>query len=352
MELKNIIRENIKNLKAYSSARDEFKGEAKVFLDANELPYGDFNRYPDPYQSEIKETISKIRKTKSNQVFVGNGSDEAIDLLFRIFCNPGIDKAITLSPSYGMYNVSASINDVELIQVETDYSKEVKFDVIEPYLLNPRVKLLFLCSPNNPTGTSFSVDFIKDVLEKFNGIVVVDEAYIDFSDEVSLVGLIEEFNNLVVLQTMSKAWGAAGLRIGFAFSNKEIIDLFNKVKPPYNVSAPAQKEALKILNDLTKYQSQLEESKKEKIKLKEVLGAVDFVGEIYPSDANFFLIQLNMDVNADSVYEYLINKGVVVRNRSKEISNSLRITVGTREENELLINELKKYSNEKSTVYR
>lgn len=338
-ELRNIVRENIKNLTAYSSARDEFKGDANVFLDANESPFGTLNRYPDSNQSEIKSILAKEKGIATNRIFVGNGSDEAIDLVFRIFCNPGLDKAMVFTPTYGMYEVSAKMNDVGLIEVPLNNDFEIDRTDLEGYFLNPKLKLVFICSPNNPTGNSIEIETIAWILKKFRGIVVVDEAYIDFSKSASLIQLIETYSNLIVLQTMSKARGLAAIRVGFAFSSNEIIDLFNKVKPPYNVSELNQKNAQLALLDQEKYQNELKEILENKQVLEQELKGLEIVKKVYPSDANFFLVEFSK--KAGEIYKALIETGVVTRNRDRLVANCLRISVGTKQENKLLIKSLK-----------
>ena len=338
-ELRNIVRENIKNLTAYSSARDEFKGDANVFLDANESPFGNLNRYPDSNQSEIKSILVDEKGLTMNQIFVGNGSDEAIDLAFRIFCNPGIDKAMVFTPTYGMYEVSARINDIGLIEVPLNKDFQIDTTDLVGYFLNPKLKLVFICSPNNPTGNSIEIETIEWMLENFRGMVIVDEAYIDFSEKESMVQLIEKYSNLIVLQTMSKARALAAARVGFAFATKDIIELFNKVKPPYNVSSLSQKSAALALRDQKKYQTELKTLLENKGILQEALIALKVVEKVYPSDANFLLVAFTW--NAMEIYNTLITAGVVTRNRSQLVANCLRISVGTKSENQLLINCLK-----------
>lgn len=342
MNINDLVRENIRNLKPYSCARDEFNGKASVYLDANENPFNSpFNRYPDPHQAEVKEHISKIKNVKANRIFLGNGSDEAIDLLYRAFCEPGIDNVVAIDPTYGMYKVCADINDVEYRKVTLNE----EFD-IEAYKImdatNVNTKLIWLCSPNNPTANSLNRNEIVKLLKWFRGIVVVDEAYIDFASDESFVAQLSKFPHLVVLQTFSKAWGNAAVRLGMAFASKEIIEVLNKIKYPYNLSLLTQRHALYMLNDVEKVKEWVKTLLEERSKLVSQLQKVSNVVKVYPSDANFVLAKVN---NADHVYRELIRKGVVVRNRSNIslCNDCLRITVGTAEENKLLINELKKF---------
>lgn len=335
--LKSIVRKNIWELTPYSSARDEFKGSADVFLDANENPYGTLNRYPDPHQKKIKERLSTIKKVVSNQIFVGNGSDEVIDLAFRIFCEPGKDKALTFSPTYGMYDVSAAINNVELIKQPLINDFQINLNQLQPYLDDPSLKMIFVCSPNNPTANTFNVQDVEYILENFNGVVIIDEAYIDFSEQESFINKINEYPNLIVSQTFSKAWGLAGVRVGVAYSNAEIVTLYNSVKPPYNVSQLNQEAVLASLNDLDTFESNVDVILKERKDLKQKLASLKMVNKIYPSEANFLLV--NVD-NANETYQYLIDKKVIIRNRNKLVDNCIRITVGSPEENEKLIESL------------
>lgn len=334
INLEKIVRKNIWNLKAYSSARDEFKGTADVFLDANENPFGNLNRYPDPHQKAIKQKLSEIKKVDTNQIFVGNGSDEVIELAFRIFCEPGKDKVLTFSPTYGMYDVSANINDVELIKQPLINDFQINLNQLQPYLDFEDVKIIFICSPNNPTGNNLSPEDIEYILENFNGIVIVDEAYIDFSSQPSFIKNINKYNNLIVSQTFSKAWGLAGVRVGSAYACKEIIDLYKKVKPPYNVSVLNQQAVLKSLDNKSEVEENIKIILAERETLKEALLSFSFVKKIYPTEANFLLVEV---AEADATYEYLIAKKVIIRNRNSHVKNCIRITVGTTEENEKLI---------------
>lgn len=346
--LEKITRTNIKALKGYSSARDEFKGVAEVYLDANENPFGTLNRYPDPKQIKVKKRLSELKNVESEQIFIGNGSDEVIDLAFRIFCEPGKDKALTFSPTYGMYNVSADINNVDLIDLPLKDNFQININQLENYFNDESLKIIFICSPNNPTGNNISINDIEFILKRFKGIVIVDEAYIDFSSQPSLTKKISDYNNLIICQTFSKAWGLAAVRVGVAYANSKIIEFFNKVKPPYNVSSLNQNAVIETLNDIKKIDKKINIIISERQRLKERLASFKNVNKIYPSEANFLLI--NVD-NAIKLYEYLIQNKVIIRNRNSQIKNCIRVTVGTVQENEKLINALKKY-NEESIIYR
>jgi histidinol-phosphate aminotransferase len=336
-EINKLVRKNILTLKPYSSARDDFSGTDGVFLDANENPFGELNRYPDPHQKELKEKLSKIKSVPVSSIFVGNGSDEVIDLTFRIFCNPGKDKALTFIPTYGMYEVSAEINDIELIKVPLTDSFQIDFNALENHLADESLKLIFICSPNNPTANS--LDNIERVIQKFNGIVIVDEAYIDFSKASSFLNKINKYPNLIVMQTFSKAWGLAAARVGIAYSNELIISHYNKVKPPYNVSGPNQKAALKVLDDVAGFEKRKSIILDQRTWLQNQLAGLDVVIKIYPSDANFLLVEMT---DANKIYNELVNKKVITRNRHSIVKNCIRITVGSPEENRLLVDALKK----------
>lgn len=331
-KLEKLVRQNILDLKPYSSARDEFSGRDGVFLDANENPFGDLNRYPDPQQKALKNKLSEIKSIPAEQIFIGNGSDEIIDLLFRIFCNPGKAKALTFSPTYGMYEVSAAINDVELIKTPLNGDFQIDFESAESSINQQNLKIIFICSPNNPTGNS--ILNLEQILETFEGIVVVDEAYIDFSENESYLSKIAQYPNLIVLQTLSKAWGLAAARVGAAFASTDIIALLNKVKPPYNISQLNQQAALKALGNREVFEKQKTLILAQKEILKTQLLNLPAVLKIYPSDTNFLLVEV---VDADKIYEELVNKQVITRNRNKEVANCLRITVGSPEENQQLL---------------
>ncbi|MEP7213298.1 MAG: histidinol-phosphate transaminase [Acidobacteriota bacterium] len=334
-----LARDNIRRLRPYTSARSEFTGTAEIYIDANENPFGSpgdvsLNRYPDPLQRALKEKIAAKNGVKSEQIFVGNGSDEAIDLLFRIFCEPGRDKAVICTPTYGMYQVAADINDVRTIDVPL--TAEFQLDAAAVVEASSAAKLVFICSPNNPTGNAVDRDEILRIAERFNGIVVVDEAYIDFSAAASLVEQLEGYPNLVVLQTFSKAWGMAGARVGLAFGNEKIIELFNRVKPPYNVNELSQKAAISALDGGAKVSKWIEQIIEQRASLRDRLAPMRITEKVYPSDSNFLLVKFSA---ADEIYEYLLGKGIVVRNRSRVpgCEGCLRLTVGTLEENEKLI---------------
>lgn len=342
--INTIIRPNIKNLKPYSSARDEFKGEASVYLDANENAFGsplatNYNRYPDPLQFALKTKLSHIKGVPPRNIFLGNGSDEAIDILFRSFCNPGIDNVIIVPPTYGMYEVSANINDVQLKKVNLTHDYQLNLDGIAE-AIDAHTKLIFICSPNNPTGNSINREDIETLLANFNGLVVVDEAYINYSRQKSFIQELTEYANLVVLQTLSKAWGLAGLRIGMAFASEEIIEVFNRVKPPYNINQASQQLALDALQNVSQINNWIKEILSERDKLVLALKSIAFVLDIYPSDANFILVKTT---DANAIYNFLVAKGIIVRNRNKiELCEGcIRITVGTPQENESLLNTLR-----------
>ncbi len=338
--LENLVRPNILKLKPYSSARDEYKGSTGIFLDANENPFGNLNRYPDPYQKEVKEKLSALKSIPVSQIFLGNGSDEVIDLVFRIFCTPGRDKALVFTPTYGMYEVSANINDTELLQLPLNSDFQIDKESIIPFLTDENLKLIFICSPNNPTGNSIeNIDFI---LENFNGIVFVDEAYIDFSTQKSWTEKLSQYPNLVISQTFSKARGLAAVRVGIAYSSPEIIALFNKTKPPYNVSQLNQEAALIALLDAKKYQSEIKTILAEKERLEKEFLQLSLIKKIYPSDANFILVEVN---DADGIYNNLVQQKIITRNRNSVIAGCIRITIGTTEENNQLIAALMAYKN-------
>lgn len=335
--LEKIIRPNIQRLEAYSSARDEFKGTAEVYLDANENPFGTLNRYPDPQQLKIKEKLSEIKKVVTNQIFIGNGSDEVIDLAFRIFCEPGKDKALTFSPTYGMYDVSAEINNIELIKQPLLSDFQINLNQLQPYLEMEDVKLIFICSPNNPTGNIINKEDIEYILKNFNGIVIIDEAYIDFSTKASFISEIENYPNLIVSQTFSKAWGMASVRVGVAYANRQIVNLYNKVKPPYNVSSLNQEAVLAVLNSPAKFEIEKNIILNEREKVINQLLNIACVKKIYPTEANFVLIEVE---DANKLYQDLVVKKIITRNRNSLINNCLRITIGSPEENKQLINTL------------
>jgi len=338
INLDNLVRNNVRNLTPYSCARDEFGGREGIFLDANENPYGTLNRYPDPYQKELKSVISTLKNIPAEKIFLGNGSDEIIDLCFRIFCNPGTDKALTFSPTYGMYGVSASANDVEMVRLPLDTDFRIGYEKLIPHLSDNKLKLIIICSPNNPTGNCQDKDVIEKILSSFPGIVLLDEAYIDFTGKPSFKDRIDELPNLIVMQTMSKAFGMASVRVGIAFADPAIISFFNKMKPPYNISTINQKTVLKRLSDISSYRKQVSKIVEERVRLSIEIRKIEVVQKVYPSDANFLLVRFS---DADMVYNYLADKGIIVRNRSRAVDNCLRITIGTKRENNILLGALK-----------
>lgn len=354
MDINNLQRENIKNLRPYSTARDEYKGQASVFLDANENSFGsplprelngeaypNYNRYPDPLQLDLKDAISKIKGVPIENTFLGNGSDEAIDLLFRAFCEPAIDNVIILPPTYGMYEVSAGINNVEVRKVNLLPNFQLDLDGIAE-AIDENTKLIFICSPNNPTGNSIVRTDIETVLANFNGLVIIDEAYINYAKQRSFIKELTEYPNLVVLQTFSKAWGLAALRLGMAFAARPVIDIFNKVKPPYNINQATQDIALKALQNIETVNEWIKVTVEERDKLSKDLMALPNVKKVYPSDANFILAEVD---DALKTYNTLVDQGIIVRDRSKVAlcEGCLRITIGTPKENETLLEALKSF---------
>ena len=345
-DINNILRKNIKNLTPYSSARDEFQGEASVYLDANENAFGspldqNYNRYPDPLQYEVKKRLSEIKGVPPRNIFLGNGSDEAIDVLVRAFCNPGVDNVILVPPTYGMYEVSANINDIKIKRVPLTEEFQLNLEGIAEAIDN-HTKIIFVCSPNNPTGNSMNRDDVETLLANFNGIVVVDEAYINFSRQKTFIQELTEYANLVILQTLSKAWGLAGLRVGMAFASEEIVEIMNKVKPPYNINDASQQLALKALQNINQVNNWIKETLIQRDKLVLELKDYEFVIDIYPSDANFILVKTT---DPRGIYNYLVQQGIIVRDRSKVTlcEGCLRITVGTPGENNILLEALKNY---------
>jgi histidinol-phosphate aminotransferase len=353
-ELDKLLRENIKKLIPYSSARDEYKGKEGIFLDANENTNGapvsfgkeldlHLNRYPDPLQLDLKEKLGKIKGLPIENIFLGNGSDEAIDILFRAFCNPAKDNVIVCPPTYGMYEISAKINDVDVIKVpllKETFQLDTE-NIIRS--INENTKLIFFCCPNNPTGNGVKWDSIKLILDSFKGIVVIDEAYINFASYRSLIPELLNYPNLVILQTLSKAWGLAGLRVGAAFAARQIIDVFNKIKPPYNINAISQKLALMALDNLDQVNNWIKEVVAERNKLAAELVKLPFVIKVYPSEANFILVKTN---DPAGIYQYLAENKIIIRNRSSVTlcEGCLRITIGTKEENKQLLNTLTNYT--------
>ena len=343
ISLEQLVRPNIWSLAPYSSARDEYSGkEAHVFLDANENPYnGPYNRYPDPLQRELKGMLKKVKGIPEENIFLGNGSDEAIDLAYRVFCNPGRDNVVAIAPTYGMYQVCADINDIEYRTVLLDEN----FDFKAADLLaacDEHTKIIWLCSPNNPTGNSLNRDEILKVVEGFEGIVIVDEAYIDFAQQLSMRQELPTHPNLIILQTMSKAWGSAAIRLGMAFASKEIIAIYNKVKYPYNVNQLTQEQALEMLKDPFEVDKWVKILMAERSRLMQAFLELPICEKVYKTDANFFLAKMT---DANAIYNYLVDKGVIVRNRNKVqlCQNCLRITIGNRTENNELLSALRQY---------
>src|SRR3569833_2311615 len=344
--INKILREYIKTLKPYSSARDEYQGEASVFLDANENAFGSpleqsYNRYPDPLQYDVKMRLSEIKGVPARNILLCNGSDEAIDILFRSFCNPGVDNVILVPPTYGMYEVSANINDIAIKRAPLTEDYQLNLEGIAE-AIDEHTKLILICSPNNPTGNSMNRDDVETLLANFNGIVVVDEAYINFSRQKTFIQELTEYANLVVLQTLSKAWGLAGMRVGMAFASEEIIEVMNRVKPPYNVNEASQQLALKALQHIEQVNGWIRETLAQRDHLVLELKNFDFVIDIYPSDANFILVKTN---DPKGIYNFLVGKGIIIRDRSKVelCEGCLRITVGTPAENSILLQTLQNY---------
>ena len=341
MELEKLLRNNIKALKPYSSARDEFSGEAEVFLDANENPYNaPYNRYPDPLQWELKAKISEIKQVAPEKIFLGNGSDEPIDIIFRAFCEPGVDNVVSIDPTYGMYQVAADINNVAIRKVKLNEEYQFKTqDLLNA--ANLYTKAIFICSPNNPTANLLDKAEIIKLLNEYDGIVVIDEAYIDFSPESSLLPDLDKYENLILLQTFSKAWGMAGIRLGMAFAQPEIIRVFNKIKYPYNINILTQKKAFELLAKASEKEEWVKIILEERDKMVRKLFKLPFVQVVYPSDANFVLVKMH---DARGIYEYLTEQKIIVRDRSKITlcDDCLRITIGSPKENKKLRKALKK----------
>ena len=339
-ELDKLVRPNIKTLKPYSSAKDEYTGDAKILLDANENSLGSpltkwYNRYPDPYQQKLKEKLAFVKQIAANQIFIGNGSDECIDILFRTFCEPGKDNIIICPPTYPMYEVSANINDVQVQNAPLLSDYQLNLAHIEQ-LVNDQTKIIWICSPNNPTGNSLDRIDIETILNHFNGIVVVDEAYINFSKQKSFVQSLIDYPNLVVLQTLSKAWGLAGLRLGMCFASPQIIGYLNKVKAPYNINIVTQELALQALEEVGQVNDMIQLLVDMRNALAEVIASMPHVIQVFPSDTNFLFVKIPQ---ARKLYEYLLSQGIIVRDRSalELCEDSLRITVGTEQENTALV---------------
>jgi len=339
-KIEDIVRPNIRNMKPYSSARNEFKGEASIHLDANENPWGvSYNRYPDPLQWDLKKKISGLKDIAPEYIFLGNGSDEPIDLIIRAFCEPAIDNIVTITPSYGMYQVAADTNNVECIKVELNADFQLDAEVLLK-AVNDHTKVVYLCSPNNPSGNSLNREEIYKILKHFPGLVVIDEAYIDFSSSPSFTKQLLSFPNLVVFQTLSKAWGAAAIRLGMAFASVEIIGILNKIKYPYNINQLTQEYALKILDNEEEMKKQVQTILSERERIAAILSKAPYNYKVYPSDANFILVEVG---DADRMYTELVEKGIVVRNRNNITlcKGCLRITIGTPTENNMLLQTIK-----------
>ena len=340
--LQNLVRPNVQKLQPYSSARDEYKasGTEMIFLDANENPFENgVNRYPDPQQHDLKSALAKLKNVNQEQILLGNGSDEVLDLIFRAFCEPGVDNVITLPPTYGMYKVLAGINNIE--NREVLLTEEFQLDVKSILKsVDEQTKLLFICSPNNPTGNAFDARAIKTILENFNGIVVIDEAYIDFSSYETWIGFLDLYPNLIVTQTLSKAYGMAGIRLGVCYASAAIISVLNKIKPPYNVNELTQQKALERILAVDEVFDEVESILEERNLLMIALQEIKFIKEIFPTDANFVLVKVD---DAGKRYQELIEKGIVIRNRTTQplCENTLRFTIGTKEENKKLVDALK-----------
>jgi histidinol-phosphate aminotransferase len=345
-DINQLLRKNIRNLVPYSSARDEFKGEASIFLDANENSLGSplikwYNRYPDPLQWKVKEKLAAIKGIPPQHIFLGNGSDECIDILYRAFCNPGKDNVIICPPTYGMYEVSANINDVEVRRARL--LDNFQLDTIHlENLVDENTKIIWLCSPNNPTGNALHREDVETVLNNFPGLVVIDEAYINFSRYRSFIPALQEYPNLVVMQTLSKAWGLAGLRLGMAFASEAVIEVYNRVKPPYNISQSTQELVLKALEEVGQVNDMIKLIVAMREALVTTLEKLPMVQKVYPSDANFLLVKVT---DARGIYNFLLEKGIVVRDRSRVVlcEDCLRITVGTEKENHDLIKNLETF---------
>ena len=340
LPLEQLLRKNILQLRPYSCARNEFQGQASVYLDANENPYNaPYNRYPDPLQRELKDRIAAIKGLRPGQIFLGNGSDESIDVLFRAFCEPRADNVVAIEPTYGMYKVAADINDVTYREVLLDENFQMDAEKILA-ACDENTKLIFLCSPNNPTGNSLNREEVLKLLDQFEGLLVLDEAYIDFASEPSMMSRLDEYPSLVVLQTFSKAWGSAAIRLGMALASESIVQALNKIKYPYNISLPTQQQAMKMLDAAPEVQEWVESILQERDRLSKALSELRLVKHIYPSDANFLLLRVS---DANRLYAVLVEQGIIVRNRNNVslCLGCLRITIGTTEENDILLQALK-----------
>ncbi|HRW27780.1 MAG TPA: histidinol-phosphate transaminase [Bacteroidales bacterium] len=336
-----LVRPNVLKLVPYSCARDEYEGSDGIFLDANESPYGPLNRYPDPRQCELREAIGRHKGIPAGNIFLGNGSDEIIDLCFRIFCNPGKDRAMIFTPTYGMYGVAASVNDIGIVRIPLDDTFNIDLQAAKPWLKEDTLKLVFICSPNNPTGNCMNPETVETIISEFNGIVVIDEAYADFSGKPSFAERVGEFDNLIVMQTFSKAMGLAAARVGMAFADADLLRYFFAMKPPYNISTINQEAALLRLSEADTVARHVQSIITEREQLALRLTALPMVEKVWPSDSNFLLVRIK---DADYIYNTLAERKIVVRNRSREIPGCIRITTGTPEENEKLISELERIS--------
>lgn len=340
-KINKLVRKNILSLKSYSSGKNEFKDGKCILLNANENPYGKLNRYPDTYQKNLKNKISKIKKISYEQIFIGNGSDEIIDIVIRLFCIPGKDKVLSFFPTFGMYEVLARINNVKYLKINLNEEFQINKSGLIKNLKQKNLKLLIICTPNNPTGNSIRNSDINFILKNFKGIVIIDEAYVDFNNSESYIEKVVNYSNLIVLQTLSKAWGMASARIGIAYSNKYIVELMNKIKLPYNVSTLNQQAAMSALNNPKKYRENVQLIIKEKKKLISLLKKIQIVKKVFPSDSNFLLIEFD---DANAVYKKLIENKIVTRNLHPAVKNCIRITVGSAEENKILIKTLNNIS--------
>lgn len=337
-DIELLVRDNVRRMIPYSCARNEYSGRDAIFLDANENPFGTLNRYPDPKHKELRKAVSGFRGIPVENIFTGNGSDEAIDLCFRIFCNPAKDRVMLFPPTYGMYEAAAIINDIEVVKVPLNSGFGIDLPNVLPHIDDRRIKMIFICSPNNPTGNSMDHGSVEHILQRFKGIVIIDEAYSDFSHAESFAGQIKRYKNLVVMQTFSKALGLAAARVGVVFADNKIIRYLYKVKPPYNISSLNQAEAVKRLKNTDEVMTRVKVIVNERERLAGELKDIGFVTRVYPSDANFLLVEVT---DAETIFNRLLERGIVVRNRSSVVRNCLRITVGTPGENRYLINELK-----------
>lgn len=337
-DINSLVRPNVRRMKPYSSARDEYAGKEGIFLDANENPFGPLNRYPDPYQAELKAEISKLKGIPVKNIFLGNGSDEVIDLVLRIFCTPGSDRALTFTPTYGMYQVAADANDVEVDHIPLDQYFQLNVDDYIKKASDPKLKVTFICSPNNPSGNKYDRTAIRQIISAAEGIVLLDEAYIDFSDEPSFLSELGNSPNLIVMQTFSKAWGMASARVGMAFASHGILRYFDKMKPPYNISMGNQKTILRRIKNRSQFNGQVRKIRSERERVASELKKIPYILKVWPSDSNFLLVRAD---NADSLYNYLIENRIIIRDRSRVAENCLRITIGTKKENDRLLKTLK-----------